>query len=158
MATRRSRATKPPELPQERTDIDFLVLADFAEVVNGKLYLMGGGWARFNPPTFPAVMRFGLAVGVRVPYLEAEMAHSLQVVLRGGDGQEHLTMQAEFETGRPPGTRGDPQLVPLALNGSLEVKQPDSFEFVASVDGVVRRRYGFRAIARPIVEVGQPPL
>jgi hypothetical protein len=49
--------------------IEFLILADRAEVVGGKLYLMGGGWDQVTlPPIDPsAVMAIGVAVRVTLP-------------------------------------------------------------------------------------------
>ena len=29
--------------------IDYLILADWAEVINGKIYLQGGGWSAITP-------------------------------------------------------------------------------------------------------------
>ena len=32
----------------EQVEIDFLLLADKAEILNGKLYMMGGAWDRIH--------------------------------------------------------------------------------------------------------------
>ena len=43
-------------------EIDYLLVADRAEVVNGKLYLMGGSWDRIQPQQFPHRMMLGIAI------------------------------------------------------------------------------------------------
>ena len=36
-------------------EIDFMILADGAQAVGGKLYMLGGGWSASSFPSFPAV-------------------------------------------------------------------------------------------------------
>ena len=124
---------------RETTRIEFLVLADFAEVVNSKLYLMGGGWDRFAPPNYPAPMRWGIAVGVRVPWLESNIPHRISLTLRTEDGVELFKLDGNVETGRPPGSKGQSTLVQLAVNGQTELQGPGSFEVIAEIDGDSKR-------------------
>lgn len=136
-------------VPIEGTSIDFLLTADFAEVVQGKVYLMGAGWDKFAPPSFPAVMRIGLAAGIRVPYLESNVPHHLSVTLRSGDGEDLFKIEGDLETGRPPGSRGESVLVPLAVNAQVNVPAPQLMELVAEVDGRSKRRISIRAVGTP---------
>ncbi len=133
----------------EGTSIDFLLTADFAEVVQGKVYLMGAGWDKFAPPAYPAVMRIGLAAGIRVPYLESNVPHHLSVTLRSGDGEDLFKIEGDLETGRPPGSRGESVLVPLAVNAQVNVSAPQLMELVAEVDGRSTRRISIRAVGMP---------
>jgi hypothetical protein len=135
-------------LPSETTDIEALMLADFAEVIQGKLYLMGAGWEQFMPPSYPAPMRFGIAALIRVPFLESNMPHSFSFVLRREDGVEVFKIQGQVETGRPPGSRGDSALVPLAINGQHMVDKPTNWMLEAQVDNQPPRRLAIRAQAR----------
>ena len=48
--------------------IDSLLLADFAEVVNGKLYLMGGGFTAVQLAQFGQSHRFFVAAALRIPW------------------------------------------------------------------------------------------
>jgi hypothetical protein len=133
-------------LPAERTTVEYLLTADYAEVVNGKVYIMGAGWDRFAPPAFPAPMRLGIAAGIRVPYLESNIPHHLTITLRDGDGRELFRLDGDLETGRPPGSRGDAALVPLAVNTIVEVPGPQLLELVAQVDEGPMRRLTIRAV------------
>lgn len=130
----------------EETTIDFLLTADFAEVVQGKVYVMGAGWDKFAPPAYPAVMRIGLAAGIRVPYLESNVPHHLSVTLRSGDGVDLFRIDGDLETGRPAGSRGESILVPLAVNAQVDISGPQLMELVAEVDGRATRRLSIRAI------------
>ena len=51
-------------------EIDYLLLAEHAEVTASKLYLMGGGWDTMSVPEAPANVRLMLAAGVRVEWDE----------------------------------------------------------------------------------------
>lgn len=134
------------DVPTEETSIDFLLTADFAEVVQGKVYIMGAGWDKFAPPAYPAVMRIGLAAGIRVPYLESNVPHHLSVILRSGDGEDLFKIEGDLETGRPAGSRGESVLVPLAVNAQVTVSAPQLMELVAEVDGRATRRISIRAV------------
>jgi hypothetical protein len=126
-------------LQPDRTGIDYLLSADFAEVVNGKTYIMGAGFDRFTPPSYPAPLRLGIAVGIRVPYLESNVPHHVVIAIRSGDGKDLVRIEADVETGRAPGSRGDSVLVPLAANTQVVVEGPQLVEITAQVGGSTRR-------------------
>lgn len=128
----------PDVLPQERAEIDYLLVADFAEVVNGKTYLMGAGWDRFAPPQYPAQLKIAVAVGVRVPFLESNMPHHLTVLLRR-EAEEYVRMEADLETGRLPGARGESTMIPMALNATVAIAEPQTLELTAELGGHSRR-------------------
>ena len=139
-----------PFVPVERqaTEIDYLILSDHAEVVNGKMYLMGGGWSRFQPPGYPAVMKYGIALALRVPYLDAERSHHLTVRIVDADGADVVKVEADVETGRPPGMQGEDQFVPFAISGSTELQGPREFVVEATVDGNRPKRVPLKAMGR----------
>jgi len=135
--------------------MDYLLLSDYAEVLNNKLYLMGGGWDNFAPPIYPADMRWGVAVGIRVPFLESNRPHHFVLTMRSGDGQEHFRVEGDLETGRPAGSKGESMLVPLAITGTTRLLGPDLLEIVATIDGTRSRRISVRA--RPAISAGPRP-
>jgi hypothetical protein len=101
-----------------------LLLADWAEVLNGKLYVMGGGWTETGPAPAPSA----LATIIEVPWDETNRKHNLKFQLLDGDdqpvtipspdgAQRPIEVTAQFEVGRPPGsTPGASLNVPLAVN------------------------------------------
>ncbi len=100
-----------------------LMLADYAEATNGKLYIMGGGWSIIGP----GPSRFAIAIKIEVPWDQANTQHSLRLNLVDQDGQpifiptptgdRPVEFGANFEVGRPAGLRpGTPLDVVLAIN------------------------------------------
>jgi hypothetical protein len=134
---------EPPDVA-----IDYLLAADYAEVIGGKSYIVGAGWDRFSPGAYPASMRLGIAVGLRVPFLQSNVPHHLVLVLRDGDGQELLKIEGDLETGRIPGSRGESMLVPLAANAQVPLEKAQLLELVAQV-GESTRRINIRALDGP---------
>ncbi len=50
--------------------LDYLLVADGADAVGGKLYLLGGGWDRLMVPQLPGppAVPFAVALGINVPW------------------------------------------------------------------------------------------
>jgi hypothetical protein len=85
-------------------EIGFLLLADHSEAVNGKLYMVGGGWNVLRFPQLPSEWGFHIALGIDVAWDETDVRHNLLINLQDPDGVElGDSLSAEFETGRPPG-------------------------------------------------------
>lgn len=101
-----------------------LLLADSAQAVNGKLYILGGGWSITGPEPHP----MAVAIKIEVPWDQANEEHRFRLVLIDADGNEILVkdeqgidniieVNGEFETGCPPGLiKGTPLDVVLAIN------------------------------------------
>ena len=99
-----------------------MLLADFAQVVQGKLYIMGGGWSVTGPQPQPSAV----ALKIEVPWTQTNRRHEFKlelldadgraVVLPGPEGEKPVIMAGQFEVGRPPGVSpGTPIDMPLAL-------------------------------------------
>ncbi|MCL4545107.1 MAG: hypothetical protein M1118_11005 [Chloroflexi bacterium] len=118
--------------PLQRTEIDFIILADRAEVINGKLYMMGGGWDALVIPQFPAQVSFSIAIGILVPWAESNEVSEFMVTIHDGDGATLTSpFQGRFIPGRPPlSPKGQPlrtmlvvnQLVPVQHRGLYSVR------------------------------------
>lgn len=90
-----------------------VILCDQAQVADGKVFVLGGGWTHVIPEQ-PLTM--ALAVVVAVPWGDANRRHSLSVVLRDEDGHPvtlpnpagamtEVRSDGNFEIGRPPGIK-----------------------------------------------------
>lgn len=126
-------------------EIEYLLLADHAEALNGKLYAMGAGWTDFNRPPRPAeapppVSHFGIAVSVLVPWTETNRRHRLAMRLESEDGDPTLaTVDTEFEVGRPPGLRpGADQRAVFAINADIQFPQPGGYRVVTEMGEQVK--------------------
>lgn len=52
----------------QEVQIRVMMLADSAQAVGGKLYILGGGFDRINMPSVPFHHRFDLAMLIEVPW------------------------------------------------------------------------------------------
>ncbi|HXM54573.1 MAG TPA: hypothetical protein VOB72_04225 [Candidatus Dormibacteraeota bacterium] len=132
-------------------DLDFLLIADRAEAVNGKLYVMGGGWDRITLPKFPAPANFDVALGVLVGYTETNVRHEFALTLEDDDNQVVLgPVSGQFELGRPPGLKpAQAQRFMVAVRGPFPLPAPGSYHWVATLDGRRSGRTTFWADPMP---------
>jgi hypothetical protein len=130
-------------------EVDFLILADGAQVQNEKLFLLGGGWTFIRVQTFPATHPMSAALGILIPWLKTNERHKFRVEIRNEDTKSvAVGVEGEFEQGRPPGTpAGMTQRVMMAFNFGLQIDAPAQFIAEASVNGIVLKTLPFRAIA-----------
>lgn len=99
----------------------WLTLCDFAEVINGKLYIQGGGWSRRAVAAGP--FSAALAGKLLVPWNDTNKRLGLRVSLVDSDGlpvmaadEQEVKVVGEFELGRPPGLAAGSELdFPLAF-------------------------------------------
>lgn len=129
-------------------NIHSLMLADSAQAVDGKLYILGGAWNVLRFPDFPAQLIVGIAVAIDVDWNETNRRHHLDVHFEDADGNAmDPTIGADFEAGRPPGaTAGADLRIVFAVNGPLSIPAPGSYSAVASVGGEVLARARFQAV------------
>jgi hypothetical protein len=123
-----------------------MLLADYVQVSDGKLTVVGGGWSLTGPEPTP----FGIAILVHVPWDQANRRHTLRLELvdadgipvtipgDDGDGEPVVFLNdVEFEVGRPAGIKpGTPLEVPLAVNsGPLPLEPGSRYEWRLSING-----------------------
>ena len=122
-----------------------MLLADFAQVSDGKLTVVGGGWSMTGPEPMP----FGIAILIRVPWDQANHRHVMRLELLDADGQP-VTVEVEegaesvvffddveFEVGRPAGVKpGTPLDLPLAVNAGPMPLEPGVYEWRLTIDSV----------------------
>ncbi len=137
-----------------KPEVDYLLVADRAEVVNGKLYLMGGSWDRIQPQKFPHRMMLGIALGVRIPFAYTDEQHTVAIEIQH-EGERQVGFEAKLTTGRPPGMAGMDMLVPMAFNIPLAIPSEGTVVLRAGVDGREPRRHEIRAVQRPQQQGGQ---
>jgi hypothetical protein len=86
-----------------------LVLCDYAEAVNGKVYIMGGGWNVLWAADLPVNM--SIAALVTVPWDQTNQRHAITLELLTDEGEkvefqeQPVVLSGEFEVGRPPGVK-----------------------------------------------------
>ena len=140
----------------DRIDLDFLLLADWAEIVAGKLYLQGGGWERVAVPSFPFARNIAIVVGLTVPWGATNQRYTVRVtVLNEDTQQEFMRVEGQLETGRPAGLPpGQAQSVMMAVNNASGLPAAGTYLVAVEIDGEERGRKSFRAEQVP--GAGQP--
>jgi hypothetical protein len=117
------------------------MLADSAQISNGKLYVLGGCIDRI-PQNSP----FAFAGYVLVPWDQTNRRHELTIGLFTADGNpvsiatqlgmQVFTFVAEFEVGRPPGVAAGTQFtMPIAAQLPPLGVPPGRYEFRCSLPG-----------------------
>jgi hypothetical protein len=132
----------------EQIEIDFLLVADRAEGINGKLYMMGGAWDRLTVANFEQRNMFSLAIGVLIPWNETNEEHTIRIFLEHEDGKViQPEIQGQVSTGRPPNAiKGQSFRVIVAVNGAWKLPGPGTYRAVATMGDGITKRAVFYAI------------
>src|SRR5436190_23588723 len=127
------------------------MLADSAQAVDGKLYVLGGAWNMLRFPEFPASLMVGIAVAIDVDWTETNARHHLDIHFEDADGNAmDPRIGADFEAGRPLGAIPGADLrIVMAVNGPVAIPSPGQYAAVASVGGVELARSRFQALQAP---------
>jgi hypothetical protein len=80
-------------------DVTTAMLADFAQVREGLLFVASGGVTRCYRDQLPAPLGVYLATVLELDRMEAEQIHQLQVVVVDEDGQELAEIAGEIQLG-----------------------------------------------------------
>lgn len=128
---------------------EWIILADYAEVVNGKLYLMGGGWDRLTVTSgFPMSRQCGVAVSFRVPWALTNQTHRFEIEIADDDGKTLVRADGHFEVGRPAGILpGQAQRFQFSMNGAVQFERPGGYVIIARAEDQELERTGFAVIS-----------
>ncbi len=132
----------------EQTRIEFLMLADRAEAVNGKLYLMGGAWDQVNVIDFQQPVSISLAASVLVPWTETNEPRQFTMAVETADGQRVETViEGMLTVGRPPTALPGQSLRSLiAVNGQWMLPGPGTYAIVMLLTGAEPKRVTLNAL------------
>jgi len=120
-----------------------MLLCDAAQVADGKLFILGGGWSITGAVMGPSA----IALKLEVPWDQTNVPHHWElylvdadghpVTIQTDDGQQAIEVRGDFEVGRPPGLpMGSPLDVPIAVNlPPLPVSAGERYEWRLTVDG-----------------------
>lgn len=130
--------------------VDCFLLVDSAQVANGKLFILGGGWARLTASQLPVSRTFETAIRVVVPWTETNRSHALEIQLENEDGQALLEtpVKAEIRVGRPAQLKdGTDQVVPLALRvGPVTLEREGRYALIMRSEGEETARTAFDVV------------
>lgn len=146
-------------------EVEFLILANHVEAVNGLLYVSGGGWTDMTVPA-PAEgqaappVSFGLGFAVLVPWTETNRPHRFIVRIEAEDGPEIVHVEGDVTAGRPAeATPGADLRAVMAINATIPLPEPGGYRAVVElVQGGPRSvSFRFRHLPPHGRALAQPP-
>ncbi len=148
--------TESGRSPVDDITSEFVFVADAAQAVAGKLYVVGGGWSHIWLPEFPGrpPIPFHVAIGLRIPWNRTNERFGFALEVRNVDEErlgEGPAAFGDFEQGRPPGlTPGTEQRLMLAVPIGVEFPEPGRYVFVVLVND--------QEVDRTAIDVRQAPV
>lgn len=138
-----------------------LLLADSAQAIDNKLYVLGGGWSITGPGPTPSA----LAIAVKVPWDQLGRPHHMRIELLDSDGrhpvlvaapidQQPLVIESEFLVEAMEGLKpGTPTDLAMAVNlGPIPLPPGGRYEWRLSIDGESEAHWHAAFSTRPIPE------
>jgi len=156
-----------------------IMLADFAEVHQNKLFITGAGINLLVvPPVEPYRVSFGVGMTVTVPWTATNQNHRLRIALADSDGQivpifqpfpglavpeeDRGAIVANFNVGRAASMEvGEDSILPIAFQlPGLELPHPGTYKMTVEIDGTELATARFRMFVpqMPAVIGGTPGL
>jgi hypothetical protein len=138
-----------------------VLLCDFANVTEGKLNIIGGGW---SVVITQGPVKLAVAVRVNTRWDETNVPHRLSLtlvdqdghVILGPRGNPMIRAGGEFEVGRPPGmTRGEDLPNPLAFDLPPLPLESGIYAFQVAIDTEPVGRATFRVVQQGIIQQQQ---
>lgn len=138
--------------------VEWLILADGAQVVGNKLYLLGGGWDVLTVNSgFPLQHRLAVAASFKVEWNETNQRHNFEIEIQNKDGKTLAKVDGQFEVGRPAGIRpGQEQRMQLAADWGLQLDSPGTYVVIARLEGQEDARTHFNVVPGPGLAMKKP--
>ncbi len=136
--------------------VEFLMLANHVETVNGLVYVSGGGWTDHHRPIVRGApvpnTHLGIATSVTVPWTKTNQPHTLTVRVEDEDGIVVAKLDAQMNVGRPPQLPpGASQPVMLGFALDMQFPHAGTYRLVAQLDGAGEaKRWPFRVHDIPL--------
>lgn len=121
-----------------RISVAWLILADHADVVGDKLYLVGGGWDSIViQPQAQNQHLLSFAAAFRVPWSETNRRHHFEIEIQDEDANQLAKVGGYFEVGRPVGiSPGHAQRFQMAINHiPMTFEKSGVYTIVPRIDG-----------------------
>ncbi|MHB8190720.1 MAG: DUF6941 family protein [Ferrimicrobium sp.] len=142
-----------------------LLLCDAAQVSEGKLFLLGGGWSVTGPGLSP----MAIALKIDVAWGEAPDLHhwelflqdqdGAQVMVETPEGPQPIEVRGDFQIGTPSGVPlGSDIPVNLAINlGPMPLASGGRYRWQLTIDGAQEDSWSAAFSTRSVVEKEDSP-
>ena len=128
--------------------IEYALLADAAQAVGGKVFVLGGGWNLFRAANYPAPVHLAIAMGLGFSSDEVGIKYPLNVVIADEAGVPIIPeMKGQVETGQlaMDSPKGASVKIPVAINVNMSVPHPGTYGIVVTA-GSSTAQLSFEAI------------
>jgi hypothetical protein len=131
--------------------IEYFLLADHAQISEGKLYLSGGGWSHLTADRpLPIRQRVGLAIGIRFDPDDVGKRHVFRIEMQTPNGLVELG-SGRFETER---IEGPSDTLIVAINAELPIASEGGHHLILTTDDSENKRtIAFQVTAPPPASV-----
>ncbi len=125
-------------------EIEFVTLANYAEAVNGLLYLQGAGWTEIHTPVGPQgqsmPVHIGVGISILIGWNETNVSYPVRFEMVHEDGGEPvLSGEGQVESGRPPGAVPGAELRNvIALSAQVVFPRPGGYAFRVTLGDKVK--------------------
>ena len=138
--------------------LDFVLLADAANIADGKLYVHGGALTRFNVPGFPFQVPT-IAVVIRLILEEGDIGRERRIAIdwfRDGEQIEPASIEGPIQPTLPlvVAEGEETSAIVVAMINGLPLPEQAIYEVVVRLDGEVISRKSVPAVQADDV---QPP-
>ena len=133
----------------EEVEIDYLTLADWAETINGKLYIQGGGWDR-KALTPDQRADFAIAASFLVPWNLTNREHEFAITIESEDGVAVTpALTGGFTVGRPPQARqGQRFRSPLTVRCGMKMPGLGTYRVTMTLNKSISKSVSFDIVAK----------
>ena len=120
--------------------VEFVMVADAAQVTGGKLYLLGGAWNLYRSASFPTQAPIALVASILVDRNEAGSRHTVRLTVADEAGIPIIpAMDWTIEVGRPEGSDPTiPQRSLLAVNTGIQLPRAGRYSFTVAAGNATR--------------------
>jgi hypothetical protein len=128
--------------------IEYALLADAAQAIGGKVFVLGGGWNLFRAASYPAPVQFAIAIGLGFSSSEIGMKYALNVAIADESGVPIVPeMKGQVETGQtaPDVPKTASIKIPVAININMSLPHPGTYGIVVTA-GPSSTQLSFEAI------------
>jgi Family of unknown function (DUF6941) len=128
--------------------IEYAVLADAAQAVGGKVFILGGGWNVFRAVNFPAPVQLAVAIGLAFTSNEVGIKFPLNISIADEAGVPIIPeIKGQVETGptAPDVPKTASVKIPVAININLSLPHPGAYGIVVTA-GSSNAQLSFEAI------------
>ena len=111
--------------------VEFVMLADAAQVVGGKLYVLGGAWNLYRATAFPTQAPIALVASILVDRSEAGSRHAVRLTVADEAGIPIVpTLDWTIEVANTEGAV--PQRSLLAVNTGIQLPRAGRYSFTVT--------------------------